>query len=275
VARTGWGPDAELFVFRAGPTRFRADVARGHLHADALSVLWRIGDEDVLVDPGTYLYSEGEGWRAALRASAAHSCVVVDERDQADVTSERFGISGESPARWLGFRADATSMCAAAERSQGSLIVRRRLAWRAGQWLVLCDDVLGSGAHRVASWLQLPETQGDANGRTATLRLASGRIVSIDAGRAVRQVEILRPASDAGPGPGWRAPRYGLRTPGTALRLDVGACDLPVRIVTVIQVGAAGAEPSPAQIDASDDGALVRIGSDRVRLDATTGVKTE
>lgn len=275
VARTGSGPEAELFVFRAGPTRFRSDVARGHLHADALSVVWRIGAEDVLVDPGTYLYSEGEGWRAALRASAAHGCVVVDDRDQADVTSRRFGISGESPSRWLGFEADASGMRAAAERDQGNLVVRRRLAWRAGRWLVLCDDVLGRGVHRVAGWLQLPATTGDASGRTAVLRLASGRVVSVCASPAVERIEILRPSPDAGPCPGWRAPRYGLRMPGTALRCDGGACPLPVRIVTVIQVGAVGVEPSPAQIEASGDGVLVGVGGDRVRFDATTGVTTE
>ena len=67
------------------------------MHADALSVLWRVGDEDVSLDPGTYLYSEGAGWRAWLRGTAAHSCVVVDGRDQADVRSQRFGIARRAP----------------------------------------------------------------------------------------------------------------------------------------------------------------------------------
>lgn len=261
VARTGYGPDAELLVFRAGPTRFRPDVQLSHLHADALSVVWRIGADDVLIDPGTYLYSESDGWRARLRGTAAHSCVVVDGRDQADVTTARFGISGQQPARWLAFEAGATALGAAAEHPAGGAIrVRRRLAWIAGHGLALCDDVLGEGTHRVESWLQLPATTGDASGCAALLALASGRRIRVQGFGDATKLAVVRPSGAVAPGPGWLAPRYGTLAPGTALHIDAGARPLPARIVTLLLVAPPGAEPAV--------GHLVETGSARVVLEA-------
>lgn len=258
VARTGHDADAEIAVLRAGPTRFRNDVARGHLHADALSVLWRIGPDDVLIDPGTYLYSEGDGWRASMRGAASHSCVLVDGRDQADVRTHRFGILGEQPSRWVSFHGDASQLAAAAEHpAAGTPRVRRRVAWSAPGLLVLCDDVVGDGAHRVEAWLQLPATTGAADGAQARLTLASGRDVLVQAAGAAERIEVIRPARDAGPGAGWYSTCYGTRAAGTALRIDAGVRPLPVQIVTVLQAGAA---LLPARVTSVHGAPRVQVG---------------
>jgi hypothetical protein len=280
VARTGYEQDAEIVVFRCGPTRFRPDVLRSHMHADALSVLWRVGGDDVLLDPGTYLYSEGEGWRAALRGTRAHACVVVDGRDQADVASQRFGIAGERCARWLAFEGGADRLAAAAEHPAGGAVrVRRRLAWRAGDLLALCDDVAGAGAHAVEAWLPLPPSSGapdgppDAHGLALTLD--GGRRVLLQCFGDVRGVDVVRPDADGAPGPGWIAPRYGVRTPATAVRVDAGAGPLPRRLVTVLQTRRDGVSPQPVRCAADAGG--VRIATERsaVRFDAAGGVAIE
>lgn len=264
IARSGYDPGAEIVILRAGPTRFRADVQRSHMHADALSVLWRIGDEDVLLDPGTYLYSEGAGWRAALRGTAAHSCVVVGGRDQADVRTHRFGIAGETPARWLGFAGDATQLCAAAEHpADGAPRVRRRIAWRAGGPLALCDEVFGSGRDAVECRFTLPATTGEAS---RALTLPSGRVLRVECFGDANEIEVIRPEANAAPGPGSFAPRYGVLARGTSLRADAGTRALPVRIVTVLQVGAA---PEPARVAFGDDGAIaIDAAGARIRFPA-------
>jgi len=274
VARNGFGAGAELVVFRCGPNRFRPDVLRAHMHADALSVLWRIGGDDVLVDPGTFLYSEGEGFRVALRRTAAHGCVVVDGRDQADVESQRFGITGERVARWISFEGDGTRLCAAAEHPAGApLRVTRRVAWCAGGPLVLCDDVTGDAAHRVEAWLVLPPSAGEARACSALLSLANGRSVLVQGFGDVQRIAIARPSAGSAPGPGWIAPRYGIRAPGTALQLDAGTAPLPRRLITVLQTARSADAIAPAQIESAPGGGLrVLAGGRRIRFDGVHGV---
>lgn len=274
VARTGFDENAEILLFRCGPTRFRPDVLRSHMHADALSVVWRAGSDDVLLDPGSYLYSESEGWRAVLRGTASHSCVVVDGRDQADVTSARFGISGERTARWLSWDGCADRLTAAAEHPAGAFPrVRRRLAWRAGRFVALCDDVLGAGTHAVEGWLQLPPGGLERDESGVVLRLPSGRFVRVQSFGAA--IEVRSPKPGDPPGPGWSAPRYGLRTPGTALRIDAGMRSLPLRSLLLIQTSAAGRPtPGTATTDAAG-AAAISVGGAVVRFTGDLGVRIE
>jgi hypothetical protein len=259
IARSGFDAGAELLLFRAGPTRFRPDVLRSHMHADALSLVWRCGGQDVLIDPGTYLYSERDGWRAALRGTKAHACVVLDGRDQADVSSQRFGIAGEQPARWLGFAGDAASLCAAAEHpARGLPRVRRAIAWRAGELLAICDDVLGPGERRVEAWFQLPATEGELDLHGGSLRLGE-RTLQVQLAGSIESVALLRPAQPCDPG--WHAPRYGMLAPGTALRLDAGHGPLPRRLVSVFRLGTATRAPAAARIEIS--AACVRVATER------------
>ncbi len=55
----------------------------GHSHSDALSVLARTPDEELLVDSGTYTYVAEPAWRDRFRGSSAHNTCRVDGLDQA------------------------------------------------------------------------------------------------------------------------------------------------------------------------------------------------
>jgi hypothetical protein len=265
VARTGYGGDEEIAVFRAGPTRFRPDVLLSHAHADALSVLLRVAGEDVLADPGTYLYSESEGWRALFRGTRAHGTVTVDGADQADVSSQRFGIAGLRPARWLGFAGDDSHLVAEAEHpDEGTVRVRRRVVWLRGGTLALCDDVAGA-ARGIEVRFQLPETTGEAAGAAAELRLASGRRVRVEALSGAQAVQVLRPAGD-GPGPGWLAPRFGELRRGTSVAVHARPEGAATRIVTLVQTPAPGKDPEPARLEAAAGGLVLELGARRIEL---------
>jgi hypothetical protein len=251
VARSGYAADEEIAVFRVGPGRLLPDVLTSHLHADALSVTLRLGSVDLLRDPGTYLYSEGEGWRPLFRATASHNCVVIDDRSQTDV-SERFGLGPVAPATWCSFHADAARAGLEAEHpSAASPRVRRRVVWLRGGTLLLCDDVLGDGTHEVEAWLQLPAGQGEPAGNELELRLAGGPAVRIRAVAGASELRVRRPGER--PGAGWYAPRYGVREPATAVQLSAGRVHLPHRLVTLFELAAEGV---PARVTETSGGEI-------------------
>ena len=67
-------------VIKAGPF---GEGSAGHSHSDMLSLVARIGDRDILIDPGTYTYIADPVERNGFRGSAAHNTVRIDGRDQA------------------------------------------------------------------------------------------------------------------------------------------------------------------------------------------------
>ena len=67
-------------IIDAGP--FGTGTA-GHSHSDALSVLVRKGDKEILVDAGTYAYLSDPQARNWFRGTAAHNTIRIDGREQA------------------------------------------------------------------------------------------------------------------------------------------------------------------------------------------------
>ena len=55
----------------------------GHCHADALSIVLYSGDQEILIDPGTYTYVGDPKWRGWFRGTGAHNTIRVDGLDQA------------------------------------------------------------------------------------------------------------------------------------------------------------------------------------------------
>ena len=70
-----------MLLFDHGPLGMAPSY--GHGHADALSIILSVNGRDLLIDPGTYVYTGAPEWRAYFRGSKAHNTVTVDGRDQA------------------------------------------------------------------------------------------------------------------------------------------------------------------------------------------------
>ncbi|MDH3686971.1 MAG: heparinase II/III family protein, partial [Myxococcales bacterium] len=274
IARTDHGDEAEIFHMRAGPPRFRPDVLTSHFHADALAVGLRVGKDDVLIDPGTYLYSEGEGWRARFRHTSSHCCVTVDGADQADVSSHRFGITGLLSSGPLGFDGNSEqATIQAVHPAEGAVRVSRRVAWMQGGTLVLCDDVLGSGEHEVDVWFQVPASEGEPSGPRVEMRLESGRVVEIDALLGARRIRLDRACTP--PGAGWRAPRYGSREPATRVRVSAGRVSLPHRVVTLVRTTLQGSVSRAPECDVVSGAVCVRVSGHAVTFPSAGGVSIE
>jgi Heparinase II/III-like protein len=82
-------PDAGVAVMTYGAIHAIVDAGpfgalrSGHSHSDTLSIIVRSGDEEILIDPGTYTYTGEPEWRDWFRGSGAHNTIRIDGRDQA------------------------------------------------------------------------------------------------------------------------------------------------------------------------------------------------
>ncbi len=122
-----------------------------HGHADALSILFQAGEQDVLADTGTFAYSGHPDWRRYFRGTRAHNTVVVDGLDQA-VQETGFQWSSPFNSR-LVFRtehADGETLLVAMHdgylQRTGVIHWRGLLYRHPGLWVII-DRLTGSGNH--------------------------------------------------------------------------------------------------------------------------------
>src|SRR5260370_30097177 len=76
--------ESGVAVMTSGETQVIVDAgpfgigSAGHSHSDTVSILIRIGVEDILIDPGTYIYVADPAERNAFRGSGAHNTIRVN-----------------------------------------------------------------------------------------------------------------------------------------------------------------------------------------------------
>ncbi len=73
-------PDEIRVVMDCAPLGYLSIAAHGH--SDALAFTLSVAGEEILIDPGTYVYLMQKKWRDYFRSTRAHNTVCVDELDQ-------------------------------------------------------------------------------------------------------------------------------------------------------------------------------------------------
>jgi Heparinase II/III-like protein len=182
-----------------------------HGHADALSILFQAGGQDVLADTGTFAYLGHPDWRRYFRGTRAHNTVVVDGLDQA-VQETGFQWSSPFNSRLVirAERADGETVLVAMH--DGYLQRTGVIHWRGllyrypGLWVII-DRLTGSGIHDLELNWHLGLTPiPDGNGYL--LEGAESRIrLTIEGG----EVAIHR--GKTAPILGWRSRFYGGKEP--------------------------------------------------------------
>lgn len=122
----------------------------GHNHADLLNILLWLDGKPVLSDAGTYKFSDAEGLRNALRATAAHNTVTVDRVNQSEPLRNFDWMGQTKPGNTSAEETDHAIIIDAQHDCYGTLGVthRRVLVWlKAEKMLIVADQMLGKGTH--------------------------------------------------------------------------------------------------------------------------------
>ncbi len=158
---TAGSKDAISVVIDCGCLGFGSIAAHGH--ADALSLILRVGGHDVLVDPGTYDYFTYPEWRDYFRSTRAHNTVEVDGQDQS-VMLGSFLWGARAEAKCTKFVAADDGGLFVGEhdgysRLEDPVIHRRSISLRGkGPGLIVCDELVAKKDHAVKCCWHLAET---------------------------------------------------------------------------------------------------------------------
>ena len=149
VMRDGWARDANYMLIDCGP---HGAMNCGHAHADALAFDLAARGRTLLVDPGTYAYTNSRELRDYFRGAAAHNTLTVDGESSSlpggpftwrhvAQASARSWISRERFDYFAGSHDGYTRLAAPARHGRAVLFLK-------GDYWILRDRVLTGGAHR-------------------------------------------------------------------------------------------------------------------------------
>lgn len=210
---------AIIDVARVGP-----DYQPGHAHADVLSFELSLCGRRVIVNSGTSTYERGTE-REAQRGTAAHSTVIIDDRNSSD-TWAGFRVGRRARPQLLGIREDSAQVAIHAahdgyRRIIGGATHRRQWIWHAsGVTIVDCID--GRFRHAAAHYHLHPDVEvhiDERDPRRMNLLMGGGRSASVQVlgGRVT-----VQPST-------WH-PEFGLSIPNRRLRIEFTGDTIETRI---------------------------------------------
>lgn len=146
----------------------------GHSHSDTLSFTMRLGDQEILIDPGTFTYVADPKWRDWFRGSSAHNTIRINGLDQADLAGP-FRWENKPAVRVREWSATNDRVVLDAECSYRGFTHRRRWLLEPDH-LLIEDDVSGPpGEHVIERFWhcgKIPEQLSDRNFRIGNVVLA-------------------------------------------------------------------------------------------------------
>lgn len=240
-------PIAGLHFLRNSKTRavLRCVRFRGRPgHSDQLHVdLWR-GSENVVIDPGSYLYNGPAPWSNALSAAAVHNGPVVDGQEPMH-RAGRFLWAGLSRGSAEAEHQGSYRVLRSVQDGYRRLGVRvERAVATAGEsvWVVQ-DRISGEGQRRMTVGWTLPDGVWEWFGEALSLATEGGPMRIEWDGQGL-QSGLVRAgvwlSGDELEGPvelwGWRSPHYGALAPCLRLVFAVEG-RLPLRMTTRFLLG--------------------------------------
>jgi Heparinase II/III-like protein/Heparinase II/III N-terminus len=209
--------DAGIAVMICGATHAIVDAGpfgvlhSGHSHSDTLSIVVRSGDEEILIDPGTYTYTGEPKWRDWFRGSSAHNTIRIDRRNQA-VMAGPFKWTGQPDVAILDWRTNSTCDILEAECRYAGFTHRRRVEFQKPDVFLIADIVSGPlGEHEIEQFWHL--------------------------GSLAARRHLILPA-DAELTESWRSTTFGEKHPSPMLRVH-RRCTLPLLLEARIELGTA------------------------------------
>jgi hypothetical protein len=231
VDRTGsrFFENSGLAVMESGDVHIVADAGPfgtgrgGHSHSDTLSFVVRRGEEDLLIDAGTYTYVSSARWRDWFRGSAAHNTVRIDERDQA-TPGGPFRWMDKPEVRKIAWESSSESDFLAASCRYRGFEHLRRIQYVKPSLILVVDEITGPpGEHLIEQFWHSGET---VTAESATrFRLGRGaRLLLSGGGEAASGGEH-----------GWRSRVLGSKEAAAVIRVARRGV-LPMRLTAAIDL---------------------------------------
>ena len=254
-----WFADAGAAVVRAGSVHCVIDAGplgalrAGHSHADTLNIVARTGSQELLIDPGTYSYSDAL-WRGLFRGTAAHNTVRLHQLDQADPAGS-FGWRNPPQVTLRQWHTDEASDFLDADCRSRGFRHRRRVFFVKPELLFILDNVTldeidGGPIDAEQFW----HPGGIAEALTpACFRIAgAGTLVLAGA-------EAIIDLSEAGEF-GWRSPSFGFKQPAPLI-VCRRTGEHALRFGTVLAFSAPPIPSTLTFVDAGEDARLLLSGA--------------
>jgi hypothetical protein len=202
----------------------------GHSHSDTLSFVLRRGEEDLLIDAGTYTYVGSAQWRNWFRGSAAHNTIRIDGMDQAAPEGPFCWMDRPDVQKIAWSTADDCDFLAAVCRYRGFEHLRR-VHYMKPSLIVVVDEITGPpGEHLIEQFWHSGESVTEDWPR----RFRLGRLA---------RLHLSHPGEAATGGEnGWRSRAMGSREPASVIRVAVRGA-FPMQLTAAIDLDG-GADPS-------------------------------
>jgi len=130
----------------------------GHCHNDKLSFELMVDGKDIIVDPGTYIYTPYPKWRNQFRSTAFHNTVVVDSQEQNRfIQNNLFSLKDNTKCRHLDFGEDDKKIWFEGEhygykRLKNPVIHRRQIIFNKKENYLIIKDILTSKGKHKLDW---------------------------------------------------------------------------------------------------------------------------
>ena len=154
-------PDAGIAVMACGATHAVIDAGpfgalhSGHSHSDTLSIIVSSGEEEILIDPGTYTYTGDPEWRNWFRGSSAHNTIRMDGRDQG-VMAGPFRWAARPEVAILNWQTNSERDVLEGECRYAGFTHRRRVEFQKPGVFLIADRVDGPpGEHDIEQFWHL------------------------------------------------------------------------------------------------------------------------
>jgi hypothetical protein len=158
-----------------------------HTHCDKLSVVFRLGPNEVFCDSGSRCYTRSAEQRNLDRSTKAHNTLVIDEMDQNTISSDPrllFQCGNEAVVSEIAVtKGNEMSVQASHEGYARFGIGHQRTVQLNRQSLLLTDEVSGTGEHALDLRFVLgPEWRASSemmNGETVCCEIAGPRRLTL------------------------------------------------------------------------------------------------
>jgi hypothetical protein len=237
-------PDSGLAALRAG----RASIVfcampnglhgkGSHTHCDKLSLVFRLGADEVFCDSGSRCYTRSAELRNQDRSTRAHNTLMIDDADQNSLSSDpRLLFRCGNEAVVSPITSEGDGMVRASHRGYSRMGIEHERTVQLGEWCLLVvdqvrgDQVRGASEHS----LDLRYVLGPA--WRASSEMMSGKTVScVITGPRRLTLECASESSlTLSLTPGEISREYGATIPASSIRIRTTAC-LPAKVQTRVQ----------------------------------------